>query len=158
MGGYKISGGDTMKCGENGFDRTPSCVAITCDKPAIDQAVLNPNTASISYNAVYTVTCNKGYKISGGYTMKCGENGFNHKPSCAAIKCSKPTIYRAVLKPSNDFINYDDVYTVTCSTGYMLSGGDTMKCGENGFDQTPSCIGPVLSNGNCAWIEVEHSS
>ena len=58
-----------------------------------------------------------------------------------AIKCTKPIITDASLSPSSTTINYDSSYTVTCNPGFKLSGGNKMKCGSNGFDQTPICIG-----------------
>ena len=50
-----------------------------------------------------------------------------------------------MLTPALDPIAYDAEYTVECNTGYELSGGSKMKCGEAGFDQTPSCIGELFS-------------
>ena len=42
-----------------------------------------------------------------------------------------------------DPIAYDAKYTVQCNTGYKISGSSTMKCGANGFGQTPSCVGKI---------------
>ena len=63
----------------------------------------------------------------------------------SAITCSKPTVNQATLEPATDLISYNDVYTVTCNNGYKLSGGNQMKCGDNGFDQTPSCNGKTAT-------------
>ena len=60
------------------------------------------------------------------------------------IICSKPTISQATLSPSDDSIAFDAAYTVTCNTGYKIAGGNKMKCGASGFDQTPSCNGEFL--------------
>ena len=61
-----------------------------------------------------------------------------------AITCAKPTISQAVLTPSTDPIAYNADYTVTCNTGYKISGGNKMTCGASGFDQTPSCVGKEI--------------
>ena len=58
-----------------------------------------------------------------------------------AITCAKPTIKQAIITPSTDPISYDEEYTVICNNGYKMSGGNKMKCGASGFDQTPTCIG-----------------
>ena len=59
------------------------CVsAITCSKPTINQATLDPAIDTINYNATYTVICNSGYKLSGGDKMTCGASGFDQTPSC----------------------------------------------------------------------------
>ena len=58
-----------------------------------------------------------------------------------AITCGKPNINHASISPSTDPIAYDAEYTVSCNTGFKISGGMKMKCEASGFDQTPSCTG-----------------
>ena len=69
----------------------------------------------------------------------------NYKLISLAITCSKPTINQATISPSTNPIGYNAEYTVSCNTGFKISGGEKMKCGASGFDQTPSCIGTLMS-------------
>ena len=69
--------------------------------------------------------------------------------SLSAITCSKPNITQAQITPSSNFIAFNEEYNVTCNTGYKISGNDKMKCGGNGFDQTPVCIGKTATILDC---------
>ena len=55
----------------------------TCDKPSISDGSVNPSDATVDYEAIYAVTCNTGFTISGSSTMTCGADGaFDQTPTC----------------------------------------------------------------------------
>ena len=44
------------------------------------------------------------------------------------------------MSPSDESVEYEETYAVTCSSGYTISGTITMTCQDDGmFDQTPTC-------------------
>ena len=56
----------------------------TCAKPSISDGSVNPSDATVDYEAIYAVTCNNGFTISGpNSTMTCGADGtFDQTPTC----------------------------------------------------------------------------
>ena len=55
--------------------------------------------------------------------------------------CAKPSISDGSASPSNETVDYGDVYEITCNTDFTISGPSTMTCGADGtFDQTPMCL------------------
>ena len=60
--------------------------------------------------------------------------------SFAAKTCSKPSISDGSVSPSNETVDYEATYEVTCNTDFIISGSSTMACGaDRNFDQTPTC-------------------
>ena len=58
--------------------------------------------------------------------------------------CDKPSISDGSVSPSDDTVNYEATYEVTCDTGYTISGSSTMTCEADGsLDQTPTCQGKI---------------
>ena len=58
--------------------------------------------------------------------------------------CAKPSISDGSASPSDETVDYEDVYEIACNTGFTMSGStsSTMTCGADGtFDQTPICQG-----------------
>ena len=48
------------------------------------------------------------------------------------------------MSPSDETVDYEDVYEITCNTGFTMYGSSTMTCGAGGsFDQTPTCQGKM---------------
>ena len=68
-------------------------LAITCAKPTISYATISPSTDPITFDAAYTVSCNIGYKMSGGNKMKCGASGFDKTPSCGGKRHTSFELY-----------------------------------------------------------------
>ena len=61
--------------------------------------------------------------------------------------CSKPSISDGSVSPSDETVDYEATYNVTCYTGFTISGPSTMTCGADGtFDQTPTCQGKIQTN------------
>ena len=61
--------------------------------------------------------------------------------------CSKPLISDGSVNPSNETVDYEATYGVTCNTGFAISGSSTMACGAEGtFNQTATCQGNTETN------------
>ena len=62
--------------------------------------------------------------------------------------CAKPSISDGSVSPSDDTVNYEATYEVTCDDDFAISGSSTMICGaDGGFDQTPTCQGKIDKSG-----------
>ena len=58
--------------------------------------------------------------------------------------CNKPSISAGSVNPSNETVDFEATYEVTCNIGFTISGPSTMICGADGtFDQTPTCQGKI---------------
>ena len=56
------------------------------------------------------------------------------------------------MSPSNETVDYEDVYEITCNIGFTISGPSTMTCGaDRTFDQTPACQGKGYSETYIMW-------
>ena len=54
--------------------------------------------------------------------------------------CSAPQIDHAVLDPSSETYQHNQTVTVSCETGYTLSGLSVITCSDTTFVETlPSC-------------------
>lgn len=84
-----------LTCGSRG-NLTPAsvtCEAIKepkkCSTPVVANAVITPNSTTITAGGVYTVKCNEAFKMKGGMIikqMKCDEDG---SLIPASLKCEK---------------------------------------------------------------------
>ena len=79
-------------CGSDG-NLTPASISCkevqkkTCNKPNVENATLNPNTATVKEGEKYTVTCAAGHKLQGKEnTFTCGTDG---SLTPASITCDK---------------------------------------------------------------------
>ena len=139
--GYTILGHDKLTCNDGSLSDTPTCVknSQNCVKPTIDHAVLDPNTNSIESGQSYSVTCNTGYTISGSSTVSCTDGTLSASPTCLQ-QCTKPTIDHATISPADATINSGAKYSVTCGSGYTISGNAEITCTDGTLSTSPTCL------------------
>ena len=66
--------------------------------------------------------------------------------------CDKPTIYDGYLVPDNVTIVSGEGYTLTCDTGFEISGSATIACTDGVLtDALPSCV----AKGMCIYVSVQ---
>uniref|UniRef100_A0A0K6SA74 Uncharacterized protein n=1 Tax=Chromera velia CCMP2878 TaxID=1169474 RepID=A0A0K6SA74_9ALVE len=108
------------------------------------------NAACTNNQASFTCACLSGYEdVPGGQATGT---------SCRAKTCKTPTGNAAVSAPSNGNIvsqthagKFPDVATLSCITGYYISGTNPITCQTTGIydDDEPSCLGvrcPAISH------------
>ena len=66
------------------------------------------------------------------------------------MSCARPTVDNAVVTPGDKEVAYQASFTVTCSTGYWMSGDDTVRCGGDG--NVPTCK-QGIELGEHSWID-----
>ncbi|XP_053338711.1 membrane cofactor protein-like isoform X2 [Clarias gariepinus] len=95
------------------------------------------------FGATAVAECNEGYLLVGQKTRNCRENGWDGRdPVCEAVKCEPPpTIQNGTYDPIEEFYNYNQAVTYSCSKGYTLVGESTITCLANGsFPSPPQCL------------------
>ncbi|XP_065195260.1 CUB and sushi domain-containing protein 1-like [Sycon ciliatum] len=141
--GYHLTGqannawANIYTCGLNGkwLPQSPSCTPVDCGDPGIPPNGDRTGDSTI-YNSELSFTCDTGYLRLGSVTRRCQPSSVwsGSQPICYAYTClfSITNGARSTTGP---------VYTITCNTGYYLSGNtNTVTCTENnGHTQLPSC-------------------
>ena len=138
-----------------------SAVKKTCDKPVVDNAILEPDTATIVEGSKVSIRCEAGYEFLGvSDLLTCNPDG-NLTPAgdyhCREEQkktCDKPVVDNATLEPSTATIEDGAAYTVKCTNGdaekYLFCGSDgnltpagPITCEA---DQKKTCDKPAISN------------
>ncbi|XP_071094759.1 uncharacterized protein [Haliotis cracherodii] len=137
--GYSTTQQQTVTCLSTGQWATPpSCSAPTC--PPLP-SILNGNFEVLKGNdnahgSVVRYSCIVGYDIIGVDTLTCNQGVWSgNRPLCDKVKCGLPYVDHATLSPSSGVYVNEDV-TVSCDSGYQLSGPAKFKCG---IDTPPQC-------------------
>ena len=67
--------------------------------------------------------------------------GILHYFYISVVTCDKPTINDGSVEPDDATIVSGEDYTLTCDTGFELSGSPTIACTEGVLpDPLPSCV------------------
>ncbi|XP_052236237.1 uncharacterized protein LOC127848005 isoform X4 [Dreissena polymorpha] len=137
---FSPSGSWAVKCEANGvwnYTHVPDCKLIDCGSSAPIYGRVNDTTSTIG--TVVGVECDYGRHLVGDAVLVCQQNGkWSGSPFCSLIECDDPT-------PNNGFINgtshyLDDVLSVSCVTGFSLSGHSVIRCQNNSrWTDYPHC-------------------
>nr|XP_042895666.1 sushi, von Willebrand factor type A, EGF and pentraxin domain-containing protein 1 isoform X2 [Parasteatoda tepidariorum] len=160
--GYKLHGGDTRICLENGTwsNEVPMCKAVSCRAP---ENIMMGEMAftSISFRAEINYKCEIGYRLQGASIRKCQANATwsYGPPSCQPVVCAMlQNIPHGHVKWSS--LRYGATATYECLPGYKLIGEPVRLCELSGrwSKEEPQCIIrecgriPAPENG---WVETE---
>ena len=70
----------------------------------------------------------------------------------SVVTCDKPTINDGSVVPDDATIESGEDYTLTCDTGFELSGSATIACTDGVLtDPLPSCV----ATGMCIYVTVQ---
>ena len=168
--GYKIDGSLTVTCSETSGAATlsnpPTCITTpTCAQPIVADGIVSP-AGPINSGAVYTVTCNTGYKIDGSLTVTCSETSgaatLSKLPTCITTPCAKPTVPNGEVSPTTGTVAHGQEYQLTCNQGYLPKSLTSLECDGSTGDLTPeslecevdnktepntTCAAPSVANG-----------
>ncbi|XP_053398307.1 CUB and sushi domain-containing protein 1-like [Mercenaria mercenaria] len=150
--GFTLEGSGFISCGYNGsWSSYPTCTIKDCSDPVPYKGTANDS--STTYGSVIEIICDTGHVISGSSVITCNADGtWSDVPTCDPDDCGNPT-------PANGYADltygttYNSNVTVTCDTGYNLTGFSVLYCLETGWSDTPSCNiqeceDPTPLNGN----------
>jgi hypothetical protein len=145
--GYNLAaaGPASTTCGASGWSPSnqPTCDIVTC--PTLS----NPTNGAVDdgtnqYNATAAYSCDTGYEVTGGTTVRCSASGTwsGTPPTCERVSCAARTApMNGSITPAGPY-DYQDTITYMCNNGYSLSGGDASQtCLASGSwsSTAPSC-------------------
>ncbi|XP_034167547.2 C4b-binding protein alpha chain [Pangasianodon hypophthalmus] len=156
--GFRLRGASTIACTDDGtFQTSPQCQEISCDPPAIPNAVIDESLPRYRYGVSVQIRCNKGYRIVGSDELMCWKYGWIPPlPKCIEVTCDVPNISNAVVvgRKASSY-NYNMSIRYQCDKGYRMEGSDLLTCEEKGWNPPPpkcnivTCLKPpVINNGH----------
>eukprot|EP00117_Sycon_ciliatum_P031397 scpid3721/ scgid0121/ Sushi, von Willebrand factor type A, EGF and pentraxin domain-containing protein 1; CCP module-containing protein 22; Polydom; Selectin-like osteoblast-derived protein; Serologically defined breast cancer antigen NY-BR-38 len=115
------------------------------------------NGFQISSTVVYE--CYAGYELQGSDTLTCQPDSTwdNPKPTCEPVQCPALSLPNGLLNPASPSNSFGTSIRFSCTDGYRLTDGDTVRtCRGNGqwSGRLPRCVleecqaPPVLDNGS----------
>ena len=149
--GYTLSGNSELTCDGTSFGTLPTCQIKQCAAVTVENAQITPSQP-VNYGVKITVTCNTGYTLSGNSELTCDGTSFGTLPTCQIKQCAAVTVENAQITPSQP-VNYGVKITVTCNTGYTLSGNSELTCDGTSFGTLPTC-----QIQQCSTITVENGA
>ncbi|KAH3847161.1 hypothetical protein DPMN_089478 [Dreissena polymorpha] len=136
-------------------------VAVTCtakcDNPTLQWGMVNDTSTNVG--SAISVACERGRILVGDSEIVCKEDGnWTSTPFCRLIDCGDPTPDNGEIMGTSYYL--DDVVSVSCDTGYILSGDAVITCQNNSYwTDDPTCtivVKNLYSYGknHCRLIEI----
>ncbi|XP_035664615.1 uncharacterized protein LOC118408102 [Branchiostoma floridae] len=165
--GYELNGAENTTCQT---DRTwsnpvPTCSSGQCSTLAAPtNGARTPAVGATSFGNTVTFFCSMGYTLNGATTATCQTNGTwsNPVPTCTPRSCpplTTPT--NGALSLPGPAYSYPNQVTVTCNSGYQLSGISSVTCLADGTwsNVVPTCTmtcpegyGDDYGFGKCLYV------
>ncbi|CAL1545259.1 unnamed protein product [Lymnaea stagnalis] len=142
--GYEAVGNTVIVCGlaNQWLGTLPTCMEVDCGPPPVFPAS-TVTVATTTYRSFAEVLCNSGYVLNGNGTLVCSaDRTWRYDPNlrCDPRDCGQP--------PDIDHSSFavDDttlggVAVYMCATGYLMMGGSSLFCDEDGAwrQEYPKC-------------------
>ncbi|KAL4233501.1 hypothetical protein ACF0H5_008182 [Mactra antiquata] len=138
--GYLLDGASFVTCQADGnWSTLPTCNVIECGDPTPVNGESSGDT-NFTFNSLVQISCNDGFDITGNSNITCQADGtWDGYPTCDPTDCGNPT-------PSFGSANvsfgtrYGSNATITCNSGYNISGPSIIYCLSFGWNTLPTCI------------------
>nr|XP_039253032.1 sushi, von Willebrand factor type A, EGF and pentraxin domain-containing protein 1-like [Styela clava] len=140
--GYTLAGGQTGTCKADGsWSTTPVCTPIQCAKQNLEKGTISPEHELYSQDQEVSYSCNYGYTLEGKQTGTCKADGsWSTTPVCTPIQCAKRNLDKGTITPEHELYSQGQEVSYSCSSGYILAGGQTGTCKADGsWSTTPVC-------------------
>uniref|UniRef100_A0A8C3SR06 Sushi domain-containing protein n=1 Tax=Chelydra serpentina TaxID=8475 RepID=A0A8C3SR06_CHESE len=142
---YKLSGSKEIHCSADGNWNVdvPTCIAITCKPPRINNGNLMTPDRVYRENERLQFTCNPGYTFGERSDADCTEYGWNPKPFCKEIRCDPPTVTNGTYQPKRKVFKELEAIRVDCNQGFHFETDNRdrrAECTKNGWLPIPRCI------------------
>eukprot|EP00117_Sycon_ciliatum_P041103 scpid46987/ scgid1521/ Sushi, von Willebrand factor type A, EGF and pentraxin domain-containing protein 1; Polydom len=85
------------------------------------------------YNESLNFTCNDGYYLTGPANVTCLDDGNvtdSARTDCLPVNCTRPSTPKNG-QLSQSPLNYEQPLTISCNTGYRLTGPSSVRCLAN---------------------------
>ncbi|XP_070797073.1 complement factor H isoform X2 [Pituophis catenifer annectens] len=143
---------DTIACTEKGWEPTPSCVAIVCNTPFLENGTIEPREDIFYHKMVVHFKCDEEFTRVGSESAQCYHFGWSPQPPickenvkpCPAI----PIISNGIVtgEPKAVF-QHGDRLEVQCEISFALYGSKIIECVDGEWAPLPSCKEEVKTCG-----------
>ncbi|XP_052275169.1 sushi, von Willebrand factor type A, EGF and pentraxin domain-containing protein 1-like isoform X3 [Dreissena polymorpha] len=150
--GYILNGSHTSQCGSDGRWSIvgQKCDPIDCGSfPALHNGSVT--TTNTILGSIAQITCDTGYILNGSSTSTCEVNGSwsSQNQSCNLVDCNQlPIPSHGMISHVATATTFGTAVTITCNTGYNLTGNSTSTCDSNGNWSTIGHICDLVQCGN----------
>ncbi|XP_052274481.1 uncharacterized protein LOC127874294 isoform X2 [Dreissena polymorpha] len=139
--GRLLIGESLIICQENGnWTSTPSCLLIDCGDPTPNNGSINGTSYLV--DDVVSLSCNRGFIVSGDSIIRCQNNSnWTDYPKCDIIDCSQLNIANMTIDGDNT-TTYGQIAVVSCKSDFTPRGYWTVKCEDSGvwnYSHVPHC-------------------
>ncbi|XP_051789269.1 complement factor H-like isoform X3 [Erpetoichthys calabaricus] len=140
--GFKPETKTKITCRLKGWDPSPKCTAIICNKPDIPGGYVRNGKAQYKFKEYMSYACHKNFKpTTTTITLTCEEHGWNQDPECEPITCEQPNPESVGYSDKNKY-NIDDVIELKCREGYKTATDEerlTVTCTATGWEPSIFC-------------------
>ncbi|KAM6453979.1 complement factor H isoform 2-T2 [Liasis olivaceus] len=145
--------GDTIVCGEQGWEPTPGCLPIQCEPPVLDNATIDPRLDKFQHKMVVHFKCLRGFTRVGPESSQCYHFGWSPEPpickenvqTCQAL----PSILHGMVTGNQrkQVYQHGDTLEVQCEFSFALYGSKIIECVDGEWAPLPSCAEEVKTCG-----------
>nr|XP_039270606.1 sushi, von Willebrand factor type A, EGF and pentraxin domain-containing protein 1-like isoform X3 [Styela clava] len=166
--GYEGAGNFMINC-QTDYEWSPInfyCQRKNCGAPETISNGAYTGTSFLFGDSI-TYYCNTGYDISGTATRKCMADAKwlpeEAPPTCKIRTCPAPKApeHGTVDTSTAPDLEYNQIVTYKCDTGYKMQGSNTGTCDENGsWGAVPTCLVAIecgfeeLATSTCGYTVV----
>nr|XP_039247780.1 sushi, von Willebrand factor type A, EGF and pentraxin domain-containing protein 1-like isoform X12 [Styela clava] len=166
--GYEGGGNFMINC-QTDYEWSPVnfyCQRKNCGAPETISNGAYTGTSFLFGDSI-TYYCNTGYDISGTATRKCMADAKwlpeEAPPTCKIRTCPAPKApeHGTVDTSTAPDLEYNQIVTYKCDTGYKMQGSNTGTCDENGsWGALPTCLVAIecgfeeLATSTCGYTVV----
>ncbi|XP_060586453.1 sushi, von Willebrand factor type A, EGF and pentraxin domain-containing protein 1-like, partial [Ruditapes philippinarum] len=162
--GFELSNSLKAECDSNKtWINVPTCNPISCGNYSLPpySEISEISTTTGVFEDTINITCSTGFDIEGENYVICNATGeWENDPVCIPKACGKFETPDHATVPDDtnlDGFTYNQSITVTCDTGYNISGNSVVLCGADAkWDSSPLCLPvncPVLTLDDNTFID-----
>jgi CUB/sushi domain-containing protein len=162
--GFELSNSLKAECDSNKtWINVPTCNPISCGNYSLPpySEISEISTTTGVFEDTINITCSTGFDIEGENYVICNATGeWENDPVCIPKACGKFETPDHATVPDDtnlDGFTYNQSITVTCDTGYNISGNSVVICGADAkWDSSPLCLPvncPVLTLDDNTFID-----
>ena len=158
--GHILNGSNRLECTENGqWSSIPTCDPVDCGEFTPSEFGIVNATVTVGrvFNESVTIYCQEGYEFndSSKYAEKCLADGtWTSQVVCKIVRCND-TENPANSEVTSGGTTFQSNKTMTCDTGYFLTGPNVSTCQANKTwtyfgvcDPVPCSVVQPISNSN----------
>ncbi|KAG2461747.1 complement factor H [Polypterus senegalus] len=136
--GLKQETDTRITCGIKGWDPSPKCTEIICNKPNIPGGYVINGKEQYTFKETMSYACQENFKPTTTTTLTCTERGWNQGPACEVITCS--TLGHDENIEFHQYSGSSSSVSYSCRDGYRPATEQQLTCRQKGWEPSPKCI------------------